>query len=158
MKLTIELSAAEAARTMDSGSLGGLIHDLAAGEEELKEFGGRMAKAREDLAAKKETAAPAAPQPKPAAQAPAAVPAENKVPEAPKPAPEKPQDAPANKETSYTLDQLCKAAAALLTKQAEKQTDLLDLLKARKIESMQDLQEDQFQSFAEDLRKIGAEI
>lgn len=154
MELRITLNAAEAAKVMASGSLEALIHDLAAAEADLKDFGEKMAEAvetKKELTKQKQKAASAgAPAPSQPAELRPAAPeksvAEEQKTFVPQPA------------RGYTLDQLCKAAADLLTRDAEKQTDLLGLLNARKIESMQQLKEEQFQGFAEDLRKIGADI
>lgn len=133
MELMIKMSAAEADEAMAKGLIQALVYPFSCREEVRK---------KEEL---KEVPAPVETEP-----------AEKKPVEEEQEAPEA---EPAEKEKpNYTLDQLSKAAADLITSDAGKQTALLELLHKFGIESMPELKAEDYPAFAEGLRALGGNL
>ena len=84
--------------------------------------------------------------------APAPAPTQAPVPVAPAPAPVAPVAPP----PSFTLDELSRAAAALMD--AGKQQDLLGLLASFGVQAMTQLPKEQYGAFADGLRQLGATV
>jgi hypothetical protein len=129
MELMIKMSAAEADEAMAKGLIQALVYPFSCREE--------VRKAAEKSAKK----------------------AEGVKNEEPKEVQAPVKAEPAEKgESKYTLDQLSKAAADLITSDAGKQTALLELLHKFSIESMPELKEEDYPAFAEGLRALGGNL
>lgn len=140
MELMIKMSAAEADEAMAKGLIQALVYPFSCREEVRK-----AAEKPEEM--KKEE------------------PKEVQAPVEEEPAEKKPvaEEQKASKTTetekpNYTLDQLSKAAADLITSDAGKQTALLELLHKFGIESMPELKSEDYQAFAEGLRALGGNL
>lgn len=139
MELMIKMSAAEADEAMAKGLIQALVYPFSCREE--------VRKAAEKSVKTEQKPVEAEQKPTKTEQKP--VEEEQKVPEA----------EPAEKEESkYTLDQLSKAAADLITSDAGKQTALLELLHKFGIESMPELKAEDYPAFAEGLRALGGNL
>ena len=88
-------------------------------------------------------------------ETPAAAPVETAPVPDPAPTPEPAAAAPSPAK-AYTKDQLIQAAAKLMDQ--GKQAELITLLDAAGLPSMQQLQPDQYEGFAEGLRRLGADL
>lgn len=161
MELMIKMSAAEADEAMTKGLLQALVYPFSC-REEVRKAAEKPEEAKKEES--KEVQAPV--EEEPAEKKP--VEEEQKVPEA-EPAEKKPtkteqkptkteQKATETEKSNYTLDQLSKAAADLITSDAGKQTALLELLHKFGIESMPELKSEDYQAFAEGLRALGGNL
>lgn len=157
MELMIKMSAAEADEAMAKGLIQALVYPFSCREEVRK-----AAEKPEEMKKEEPKEVQAPVEEEPAEKKPVAE--EQKAPEA-EPAEKKPvaeeQKAPEATETeksNYTLDQLSKAAADLITSDAGKQTALLELLHKFGIESMPELKSEDYQAFAEGLRALGGNL
>ena len=156
MELMIKMSAAEADEAMAKGLIQALVYPFSC-REEVRKAAEKPAEKPEEV--KKEEAQEAItsmPQRKNRVTEPEQKPAETEQ----KPAETEQkaeQEAPKAKQT-YTLDQLSKAAADLITSDAGKQTALLELLHKFEVESMPELKADDYPAFAEGLRALGGKL
>ena len=142
MELMIKMSAAEADEAMAKGLIQALVYPFSCREE--------VRKAAEKPAKKAEV------EQEPVEEVQAPVETERKTPEEEQKPVETEQ---AEKEKpNYTLDQLSKAAADLITSDAGKQTALLELLHKFSIESMPELKAEDYPAFAEGLRALGGNL
>ena len=142
MELIIKMSAAEADEAMAKGLIQALVYPFSC-REEVRKAAEKPAKKAEEVKKPTET------EQKP-------VETEQKAPETEQKAPETKL---AEKEgPKYTLDQLSKAAADLITSDASKQTALLELLHKFSIESMPELKAEDYPAFAEGLRALGGNL
>ena len=149
MELMIKMSAAEADEAMAKGLIQALVYPFSC-REEVRKAAEKPAEKPEEV--KKEEAQEAItsmPQRKNRVTEPEQKPAETEQ--------KAEQEAPKAKQT-YTLDQLSKAAADLITSDAGKQTALLELLHKFEVESMPELKADDYPAFAEGLRALGGKL
>lgn len=158
MELMIKMSAAEADEAMAKGLIQALVYPFSC-REEVRRAAEKPAEKPEEV--KKEEAQEAItsmPQRKNIAAEPEQKPAETEQ-EAPK-AEQKPAETEqAEKdESKYTLDQLSKAAADLITSNAESQTKLLELLKKFNVESLPELKPENYTEFGEELKAVGGKL
>lgn len=146
MELMIKMSAAEADEAMAKGLIQALVYPFSC-REEVRKAAEKPAKKAEEVKKEELKEVPAPVETEPAEKKP--VEEEQKAPEA----------EPAEKEKpNYTLDQLSKAAADLITSDAGKQTALLELLHKFSIESMPELKTEDYPAFAEGLRALGGNL
>lgn len=152
MELMIKMSAAEADEAMAKGLIQALVHPFSCREEVRK-----AAEKPEEV--KKEEPETEQKPVETEQKAPEVEPAEKKKPVAEEQKPTKTeQKATETEKPNYTLDQLSKAAADLITSDAGKQTALLELLHKFGIESMPELKSEDYQAFAEGLRALGGNL
>ena len=150
MELMIKMSAAEADEAMAKGLIQALVYPFSC-REEVRKAAEKSAKKAEEVKNEepKEEQKPTKTERKPVETEQKPVETEQKAPEA----------EPAEKEKpNYTLDQLSKAAADLITSDAGKQTALLELLHKFSIESMPELKAEDYPAFAEGLRVLGGNL
>lgn len=150
MELMIKMSAAEADEAMAKGLIQALVYPFSC-REEVRKAAEKAAKKAEEVKKEepKEEQKPTKTERKPVETEQKSVETEQKAPEA----------EPAEKEKpNYTLDQLSKAAADLITSDAGKQTALLELLHKFSIESMPELKAEDYPAFAEGLRALGGNL
>lgn len=157
MELIIKMPAAEADEAMAQGLIQALVYPFSSHEEV------RKAAEKPEEAKKEEPKEVQAPVEVELAEK-KPVETEQKAPDA-EPEEKKPvaEEQKASKTTetekpNYTLDQLSKAAADLITSDASKQTALLELLHKFGIESMPELKSEDYQAFAEGLRALGGNL
>lgn len=143
MELMIKMSAAEADEAMAKGLIQALVYPFSC-REEVRKAAEKSAKKAEEVKNEepKEEQKPTKTERKP-------VETEQKAPETKLAEKEGPK---------YTLDQLSKAAADLITSDAGKQTALLELLHKFSIESMPELKAEDYPAFAEGLRALGGNL
>lgn len=161
MELMIKMSAAEADEAMTKGLLQALVYPFSCREEVRKaaektaEKAAEKAEMAEEVKTEEPEAITSMPQRKNvAAKEPEAEPAEKK----PVAEEQKASKTTETEKPNYTLDQLSKAAADLITSDAGKQTALLELLHKFGIESMPELKSEDYQAFAEGLRALGGNL
>lgn len=158
MELMIKMSAAEADEAMAKGLIQALVYPFSC-REEVRKAAEKPEEVKKEEPKEVPKAITSMPQRKNRA-----VETKQKAPEA-EPAEKKPveEEQKASKTTetekpNYTLDQLSKAAADLITSDAGKQTALLELLHKFGIESMPELKSEDYQAFAEGLRALGGNL
>lgn len=61
-------------------------------------------------------------------------------------------------EEKFTLEQLSRAGSAFIKQSPENQQKLINLMQELGVPSLQDLPEDQYQAFADGLRKLGGAL
>lgn len=148
MELMIKMSAAEADEAMAKGLIQALVYPFSCREEVRKAAEKPVEKTEE---VKKE-------EPEEVPKAITSMPQRKNIAAEPEQKPVKTE--PAEKEESkYTLDQLSKAAADLITGDAEVQTKCLEeLLHKFEVESLPELKADDYPAFAEGLRALGGNL
>ena len=159
MELMIKMSAAEADEAMAKGLIQALVYPFSCREEVRKaaektaEKAAEKAEMAEEVKTEEPEAITSMPQRKNvAAKEPEA---EQKAPKAEQKAPE---DVAEKEEPKYTLDQLSKAAADLITADAGNQEKLLAILRKFSIEAMPELKAEDYSKFAEELKAIGGNL
>lgn len=158
MELMIKMSAAEADEAMAKGLIQALVYPFSC-REEVRKAAEKPEEVKKEELKEVPKAITSMPQRKNKT-----VETEQKAPDA-EPEEKKPvaEEQKASKTTetekpNYTLDQLSKAAADLITSDAGKQTALLELLHKFGIESMPELKSEDYQAFAEGLRTLGGNL
>ena len=164
MELMIKMSAAEADEAMAKGLIQALVYPFSC-REEVRKAAEKSAKKAEEVKNEepKEEQKPTKTERKPVETEQKPTKTERKPVETEQKPVETEQKAPeaepAEKEKpNYTLDQLSKAAADLITSDAGKQTALLELLHKFSIESMPELKAEDYPAFAEGLRVLGGNL
>lgn len=156
MELMIKMSAAEADEAMAKGLIQALVYPFSC-REEVRKAAEKPEEVKKEEMKEVPKAITSMPQRKNKT-----VETEQKAPDAEPEAEQKASKAPENvaekEEPKYTLDQLSKAAADLITADAGNQEKLLAILRKFSIEAMPELKAEDYSKFAEELKAIGGNL
>lgn len=156
MELMIKMSAAEADEAMAKGLIQALVYPFSC-REEVRKAAEKPEEVKKEEMKEVPKAITSMPQRKNKT-----VETEQKAPDAEPEAEQKASKAPENvaekEKPKYTLDQISKAAADLITSNAESQTKLLELLKKFNVESLPELKPENYAEFGKELKEVGGNL